>query len=143
MKALVRLERKVAQMLEENARRQMKRRSVKRALQRFAQLHPRWYESTFDEWFLARLPTGVLEAGDPAALAREWTGQFRYRDARRRELDIRELTPIAESFLTLLAKAEAELDRRLPGIQAPGLGSEAAESRSTTRSAASTLNSSR
>jgi hypothetical protein len=113
MEALLRWQHTLSRVLEENVRQQIRRRSRSRALERFAQLHPRWYESTFDEWFIGRLPPGLLEARDATALAREWTRQFRYRDERRRESDIRRLTPVAESFLNLLESAEAEVDSRL------------------------------
>jgi hypothetical protein len=112
MNALVRLEIRLASVLEEHVRRQIRRRAIKRAFQRFSRLHPEWHQSTFDEWFLSRLPEGLLETQDSAALALEWTRQFRYRNERQRERDAQQLTAIADSFLALLADAQAELESR-------------------------------
>lgn len=76
------------------------------AMDRFSKLHPYWYESAFDETLLERLPPGALDEIDAPGLAREWTRQFRYRDERRRDLDVARLAPVAQSFLSLLKDAE-------------------------------------
>lgn len=77
-----------------------------RALAAFAAMHPDWHRSLFDAPFLAR--PDVREAaqrGDAAAMARAWTRQFRYRDERRRERDVRVLTGPAGDYLALLDEA--------------------------------------
>jgi hypothetical protein len=99
----------LARTRKRNGRARQGRRALVNAMQRFAVLHPDWYESLFDEVFVARLPAESIVEMAPAELAREWTRQFSYRDQRRRELDVRQLTPVAESFLNLLSLAEEEL----------------------------------
>jgi hypothetical protein len=66
----------------------------------------------FDEVFMARLPADGIAEMTPVELAREWTRQLSYRDQRRRERDVRQLTPVSESFLSLLEGAEEELAAR-------------------------------
>jgi hypothetical protein len=99
----------LARTRKRNGRARQGRRALVIAMQRFAMLHPDWYESLFDEVFVARLPAESIAEMAPAELAREWTRQFNYRDQHRRELDVRQLTPVAESFLNLLSLAEEEL----------------------------------
>lgn len=102
------LGRRLADMLEHHFRQRSSRRATARAIRNFSRLHEEWYQSAFDEWFLTRLPEGLLDSKDAAALAREWTRQFRYEDERRRERDVEQLLGVAESFLALLAAAEEE-----------------------------------
>ena len=42
-------------------------------------------------------------------LARAWTTQFRYRDEARRARDVRQLRPLAESFIGLLEAQEGRV----------------------------------
>jgi hypothetical protein len=69
-------------------------------------MHPDWHRSLFDDAFLARPDAREAEGrGDAAALARLWTRQFRYRDERRRERDVRLLTGPAGDYLALFGEA--------------------------------------
>jgi hypothetical protein len=102
----------LARMRKRNGQVRRRRRALVIAMQRFAKLHPEWYESLFDEVFVARLPADAIAEMASTELAREWTRQFTYCDQRRRERDVRQLTPVAESFLRLLLMAEDELAAR-------------------------------
>ena len=104
----VRLYRWFARMRERWAEEQIRRRSLELALERFSKLHTHWYCSCFDSFFLERIPKETFTGLDAVGLACEWTRQFRYRDERQRNIDIRQVTPVAESFLNLLAAAEEE-----------------------------------
>lgn len=78
----------------------------RRALAAFAAMHPDWHRSLFDATFLARPDVReAAERGDAVAMARAWTRQFRYRDERRRERDVRILTGPAGDYLALLEEA--------------------------------------
>lgn len=79
------------------------------AIERFSMLHPHWYGAFFDQHFIERFPGAALECIDGAELAREWARQFRYTDERQRMIDIRQVTPVAESFLRLLDSTRREL----------------------------------
>lgn len=73
------------------------------ALRAFATRHPAWAASWWDAAFVRRADaTAAIDAGDARALARAWTGQFAYRDERRRSLDTERLTPVATEFLRLV-----------------------------------------
>lgn len=89
--------------------RRLERRAVRIAIARFSKLHPHWYESCFDEVFLRRLPVSRLGAVGAEELALEWTRQFRYSDQRVRNRDVRQVRPVADSFLRLLADVKDEL----------------------------------
>lgn len=87
-------------------RRRARASARRRALTAFAAMHPDWHRSLFDAAFLARPDAREAEGrGDAAALARLWTRQFRYRDERRRERDVRILTGPAGDYLALLHEA--------------------------------------
>lgn len=89
------------------------RRAVAHALLRLRATEPFWHESLFDRAFLARPSArAALAARDAEALARAWTEQFAYRDPRRRERDVRSLTPLARTFLGWVDEAH---DVRLGG----------------------------
>ena len=109
MGRLTAMKRWLVRILDANAAERRRRRALRTAMWRFARLHPHWYDGLFDETFLGRLPAASLTEMDATALAREWTHQYRYRDQRHRERDVRQVAPVAESFLTLLATAEADL----------------------------------
>jgi hypothetical protein len=76
------------------------RRAVAYALARLQATEPFWHDSLFDRGLLARpAARTALADRDATALARAWTEQFTYRDPRRRERDVRSLTPLAATFL--------------------------------------------
>ena len=76
------------------------RRAVAHALARVHATDPFLHDSLFDRVLLARpAARAALAERDPEALARAWTEQFAYRDPRRRERDVRSLTPLARTFL--------------------------------------------
>jgi hypothetical protein len=108
----VRLHHWLARSREKWAEEQIRRRSMEVALKRFSKLHAHWHRSCFDSFFLDRIPKETFARLDAAGVAREWTRQFRYRDERQRNIDIRQVTPVAESFLSLLAAAAGELKAR-------------------------------
>lgn len=110
----VRLRCRLAAVRERWAEEQIRRRAMEVALARFSQLHNHWYRSCFDSSFLERIPKETFAQLDAAGLACEWTRQFRYRDERQRNIDLRQVTPVAESFLSLLVAAEGELKREVP-----------------------------
>lgn len=113
MNLLTKLERKLSEMLAEDALRRVRRRALDIAMDRFEKLHPAWHESLFDRSFVRRVFSAQEEEIDATMLAREWTRRFRYQDERKRERDVRQLEPVADSFLRLLIQAEHELDGRL------------------------------
>lgn len=100
--------------------RRRQRQALRVALSQFSRLHPDWYDAFFDDAFLDRLPASELDRVDGLALAREWARQFRYRDARKRELEVKRLAPVAEDFLMLRARAEANLGLRTHRPRAGG-----------------------
>lgn len=110
MNVLGNLERRLADMLAKDAQRRTTARALDVAINRFKNLHALWYEALFDEAFVRRVFAAEGGRVDATTLAREWSRQFRYRDARQRERDIRQLEPVAESFLRLFAQANAEID---------------------------------
>lgn len=87
--------------------RRFERRYLRLATERFAQLHPRWYASLFDETLLAQ-PAAVaaVTRRDATALAQAWHAQFGVRGAVGAEV-----RSVAVDFLALVAAAERELDR--------------------------------
>ncbi|MEX2542959.1 MAG: hypothetical protein WD314_14210 [Trueperaceae bacterium] len=105
----IRLERRFSRWLERHVKEHIQRRSITVAVERFSKLHPHWYDSCFDRSFIDRFSPGAFTDLGATAMATEWTRQFNYRNERRRATDIRQLTPVAESFLTILAEAKAEL----------------------------------
>lgn len=115
MNVLTHLERALADVLAKDARRRTQDRALSVAIDRFGKLHPTWHEAFFDETFVRRVFAAADGTVDAPTLAREWTRQFRYHDPRQRERDIRQLEPVADSFLHLLAQAGAEID--LPKFQ--------------------------
>lgn len=85
------------------------RAAVEHALARLAASEPRWYDSWFDRDFVARPGArSAIAARDASGVARAWTEQFRYRDPRRRERDVAQLRPLAESFLDWVEEAGGE-----------------------------------
>jgi hypothetical protein len=89
------------------------RRAVAHALARLQATEPFWNDSLFDRELLARPSArAALAVRDAEALARAWTEQFAYRDPRRRERDVRSLTPLARTFLGWVDEAH---DGRLGG----------------------------
>lgn len=118
MTPLLKLEHALVRTVARDLRRREERVARERALRRFARLHASWHASLFDAAFLARLPED-LHGRDATAIARAWTQQFRYRDERRRERDVRRLEPVVGSFLHLLAEAEAELRAGAPSVPVP------------------------
>lgn len=118
MTPLLKVEHALVRTVARDLRRREERLARERALHRFARLHPSWHASLFDAAFLARLPED-LHGRDATGIARAWTRQFRYRDERRRERDVRRLEPVARSFLRLLAETEAELRAGATSAPAP------------------------
>lgn len=112
MNVLTNLERSLADVLAKDAERRAQHRALEIAMERFRHLHPTWHESLFDDSFVRRVLEAEEGNADARTLAREWTRQFRYRDPRRRERDVRQLEPVADSFLALLAQAKEETDPR-------------------------------
>lgn len=70
-----------------------------------AQMHPVWHEQLFDEPFLRKVGAERLFTITPRELAYEWSRQFSYRDARRRERDVKQVTEVADQFLSELRQA--------------------------------------
>lgn len=77
--------------------------ALRRAFGDFRALHAAWAEACFDLHLLRHGGAEAVAAGDAEALALAWCAQFRYRDMRRRERDLRLVTPVAASFLALWA----------------------------------------
>lgn len=102
------------QMFKEAVLEYRQARREERALQMttklFAQMHPVWHDSLFDEPFLRKVGAQRLFTITPRELAYEWSRQFSYRDARRREREVQQVTEIAEQFLTELRQAVSRLD---------------------------------
>lgn len=90
-----------------HARTRCYRRALTNALAAFENSHRNWVESFFDLPFPTGRGAEALETGDPQALARAWTQQFRYRDESRRDHDIRRLTEASSTFIALLERATA------------------------------------
>lgn len=109
MNVLFALERTLAERRTANAERRAQRRALHIAMMRFAKLHPMWHEALFDEAFVRHVFARAEGGVDPVTLAREWTRQFRYRDARKREREVCQLVPVAESYLRLLEEAWDEV----------------------------------
>ncbi len=55
------------------------------------------------------LAAEAVATRDAEALARVWTGQFRYLDLRQRDHDVRRVTEVAALFLSLLEVEEAKV----------------------------------
>jgi hypothetical protein len=55
--------------------------------------------------FYSAMPD-VRAARDAEALARAWSEQFTYRDARRRDREVASLTPLARNFLGWVDEAD-------------------------------------
>ncbi len=89
------------------------RRAVAYALARLRATEPFWHDSLFDRHLLARPAARTAVANrDAEALARAWTAQYGNRDPRRRDRDVRSLTPLSCTFLGWVDEAE---DRRIGG----------------------------
>jgi hypothetical protein len=86
-----------------------RRRALRSAFAAFAAEQPTWAESAFDLRLLDGPGAEALANFDVEALALAWARQFRYVDERRRERDLRQLRPVAE---TLLARFREALERR-------------------------------
>lgn len=92
--------------------RQMRReeRALRITSKLLSQMHPVWHQSLFDEPFLRKVGAQRLFTITPRGLAYEWSRQFSYRDARRREREVRQVTQIADEFLVELRQAASRLD---------------------------------
>ncbi len=83
-------------------------RAAGRAYQHFARQYPLWDASLFDESFVLRAATPLIQGylngstPDAVALARGWAEQMWYRDEAMRQRLIAQLTPAATAFLSLL-----------------------------------------
>lgn len=87
-----------------------RRRALERAWVTFRARSPGWWHALFDAQLLVRPQARLaLEERDAEGLARAWVHQFRYKDLRRQERDVRRVTEVAEMFLGLLAEEEAML----------------------------------
>lgn len=85
-------------------------RAMRRAWAAFRAALPGWWSALFDEHMLKRpLAAEAVATRDAEALARVWTGQFRYLDLRQRDHDVRRLTEVAALFLSLLEAEEAKV----------------------------------
>lgn len=85
-------------------------RALRMTTKLLAQMHPVWHQSLFDEPFLRKVGAERLFTITPRELAYEWSRQFSYRDARRREREVRQVTQIADEFLVELRQAASRLD---------------------------------
>lgn len=79
------------------------RAALGRALEAFSYLYPEWHGTLFDLHFLSRFEPRALLDMEPRELALEWSRQFNFRDARRRERDVARLAAAAARFKDLLA----------------------------------------
>lgn len=97
-----------------------------------AQMHPVWNESLFDEPFLRKVGAQKLFQMTPRELAYEWSRQFSFREVRRREREVAQVTQIADQFLGELRQTIRRIDghaeRSAParGAAARGLRARAA-----------------
>lgn len=90
-------------------RARLHQRAMRRTWAAFRAASPGWWSALFDEHMLKRpLAAEAVAARDAEALARVWTEQFRYRDLRQREHDVRRVTEVAALFLSLLEAEEAK-----------------------------------
>lgn len=85
------------------------RGAFERAYLEFRATHTHCHELCFDRHFLLGKGAETLAQRDVEAPARAWTTQFRYRDEARRARDIRQLRPLAESFIGLLEAQEGRV----------------------------------
>lgn len=103
------LGRGVARMVRGWRRRRAHRRAFERAYLEFRATHTHCHELCFDRHFLLGKGAEALSQRDVEVLARAWTTQFRYRDEARRARDVRQLRPLAESFIGLLEAQEGRV----------------------------------
>jgi hypothetical protein len=106
---LISLELALLRRLAHDASRRARRLAQRRAIARFARIHPIWFESLFDSNLLRSLPEDFSKR-DPASVARSWTLQFPYGNEARRERDVERLEPVARDFLQVLAEEESRLE---------------------------------
>lgn len=85
-------------------------RALRMTTELLSQMHPLWHASLFDEPFLRKVGARRLLTLTPRELAYEWSRQFSYRDARRREREVRRVTEIADQLLTELRQAVSRMD---------------------------------
>lgn len=112
MKAVIGFERRVRNRVvgllpsgrDNNNLRRARRRAVRRAYRQFARRYPRWAQSLFDEYFVEHIAADVLTSGllHPRALAEAWTRQVRYRNEAQRRRHVRQILPVAETFVRLV-----------------------------------------
>lgn len=115
---------RMSTVLLERAERRALRRARRWAADVLACTHPYWHQALFDEAFVVRLPAKDLLRLSPADLARQWSCQFNYSDERRREHDIKRLTPVAEFYQELMASAATDFrEGRRPSYRPLGVAS--------------------
>ncbi len=87
------------------AQERARRRALRSAFAAFAAEQPIWAESAFDLRLLEGPGAEAVACLDVEALALAWARQFRYVDERRRAGDLRQLRPVAETFLARFREA--------------------------------------
>jgi hypothetical protein len=113
---LATLELKLARWFMHEAQQQTRERALRRALRTWAAMYPSWSESLIDPHFVRGRGAEALASRDPVAMARAWTTQFFYHDEARRTRDIRQLVPVFEALLELLAAEEARAKAEVSGL---------------------------
>ncbi|HEX7038941.1 MAG TPA: hypothetical protein VF202_02385 [Trueperaceae bacterium] len=98
--------------LDEVRRERRERAALARAAEAFSRLHPAWHGALFDGPFLRRFEPRELLAMDPLELAREWSRQFAFADARRREREVARAAEAAASLKDLLAEELRRAEER-------------------------------